>query len=158
MAVVLAVAWGMTDGEKAPLLFKGGLFLHSVGAALLIVVIAQVPGTHAARCAGSRQPRRLGEWSYSLYLWHWPVYLVLLPRLSWLGEWGALAVAVGVSLAAAAATKRYVEDPVRFRSGWARGRRGPAAVAALALAGLALWLLIPVPAAGAGTVDVDQLR
>ncbi|MFE9413387.1 acyltransferase family protein [Streptomyces sp. NPDC006704] len=124
VAAVLAVAWGMTDGEKAPLLFKGGLFLHSVGAALLIVVIAQLPGTHAARCAGSRQPRRLGEWSYSLYLWHWPVYLVLLPRLSWLGEWGALAVAVGVSLAAAAATKRNVEDPVRFRSGWARGPPG----------------------------------
>ncbi|MEV6719790.1 acyltransferase [Streptomyces xanthochromogenes] len=158
LAAGLAVAWVATDGEKAPLLFKGGLFLHSVAAALLIVVIAQVPGTRAARFAGSPLPRRLGEWSYSLYLWHWPVYLVLLPRLSGLGQWGATAVSIGVSLAAAAATKRFVEDPVRFRSGWARGRRGPAVVAALVLVGAALWLLIPVPAPGAGTVDVNQLR
>ncbi|MGW2484326.1 acyltransferase family protein [Streptomyces sp. NPDC001571] len=158
LAAGLAVAWGVTDGEKAPLLFKGGLFLHSVAAALLIVVIAQVPGTRAARLAGSLLPRRLGEWSYSLYLWHWPVFLVLLPRLSGLGDWGATAVAIGVSLAAAAATKRFVEDPVRFRSGWARGRRGPIVVAVLVLATVALWLLIPVPVPGAGTVDVDQLR
>ncbi|CAM5233775.1 O-acetyltransferase OatA [Streptomyces xanthochromogenes] len=158
LAAGLAVAWVAPDGEKAPLLFKGGLFLHSVAAALLIVVIAQVPGTRAARFAGSPLPRRLGEWSYSLYLWHWPVYLVLLPRLSGLGQWGATAVSIGVSLAAAAATKRFVEDPVRFRSGWARGRRGPAVVAALVLVGAALWLLIPVPAPGAGTVDVNQLR
>ncbi|MEU6052646.1 acyltransferase [Streptomyces xanthochromogenes] len=158
LAAGLAVAWVATDGEKAPLLFKGGLFLHSVAAALLIVVIAQVPGTRAARFAGSPLPRRLGEWSYSLYLWHWPVYLVLLPRLSGLGQWGATAVSIGVSLAAAAATKRFVEDPVRFRSGWARGRLGPAVVAALVLVGAALWLLIPVPAPGAGTVDVNQLR
>ncbi|MGW8728677.1 acyltransferase family protein [Streptomyces sp. NPDC055808] len=158
LAAGLAAAWVATDGEKAPLLFKGGLFLHSMAAALLIVVIAQVPGTRAARLVGSLLPRRLGEWSYSLYLWHWPVYLVLLPRLSGLGGWGATAVAIGVSLAAAATTKRFVEDPVRFRSGWARGRRGPVVVAVLVLATVALWLLIPVPAPGAGTVDVNQLR
>ena len=49
---------------------------------------------HDSRGAGCRAA--WASWSYSLYLWHWPVYLVLLPRLSWLGEWGALAVAVGV--------------------------------------------------------------
>lgn len=158
LAAGLAMAWTVTDGEKAPLLFKGGLFLHSLAAAVLITVIAQVPGTRAARIAGSFLPRRLGELSYSLYLWHWPVYLLLLPRLSGLGEWGATAAAVAVSLAAAAVTKRLVEDPVRFRSGWAGGRRGPAAVAALAVIGVALWALIPVPAPGAGTVDIQQLR
>ncbi|MFI6048917.1 acyltransferase family protein [Streptomyces violascens] len=158
LAAGLAVAWTVTDGEKAPLLFKGGLFLHSLAAAVLITVIAQMPGTRAARIAGGCLPRRLGELSYSLYLWHWPVYLVLLPRLSGLGEWGATVVAIAVSLAAATATKRLVEDPVRFRSGWARGRRGPAAVAALAVVGVALWALIPLPAPGAGTVDIRQLR
>ncbi|MFG3280581.1 acyltransferase family protein [Streptomyces sp. NPDC048111] len=158
LAAGLAVSWTVTEGEKAPLLFRGGLFLHSVAAAVLILVVAQVPGTRTARVVGSVVPRRLGEWSYSLYLWHWPVYLVLLPRLSALGDGAATAVAIGVSLAAAAATKRFVEDPVRFRSGWARGRRGLAVVTALALAGLALWALVPVPAPGAGTVDLNQLR
>ncbi|MGW2866288.1 acyltransferase family protein [Streptomyces sp. NPDC001205] len=154
----LAVAWTVTDGEKAPLLFKGGLFLHSLAAAVLITVVAQVPGTRTARALGSFLPRRLGELSYSLYLWHWPVYLLLLPRLSALGDWGGTAVAIAVSLAAAAATKRLVEDPVRFRSGWARGHRGLAVVAALAVIVAGLWGLIPVPAPGAGTVDLQQLR
>ncbi|MFE0105278.1 acyltransferase family protein [Streptomyces sp. NPDC059009] len=158
LAAGLAVAWTVTEGEKAPLLFKGGLFLHALGAAVLIVLLAQVPGTWAARIAGSAVPRRLGELSYSLYLWHWPVYLLLLPRLAGLGDWGGTAVAIAVSLVAAAVTKWLVEDPVRFRSGWARGRRGPIAVVGLALVGVALWGFVPAPVPGAGTVDLDQLR
>ncbi|GGR89659.1 acyltransferase [Streptomyces aureoverticillatus] len=154
----LAVAWTVTEGEKAPLLFQGGLFLHSVTAAVLIVLMAQVPGTWAARVAGSRLPRGLGELSYSLYLWHWPVYLLLLPRLSALGDWGGIVVAIGVSVVAAAVTKRFVEDPVRFRAGWARGRRGLIAVVTVALAGAVLWAAVPEPVPGAGTVDVEQLR
>ncbi|MEU5580661.1 acyltransferase [Streptomyces huasconensis] len=158
LACALAVAWTVTEGEKAPLLFQGGLFLHSLAAAVLIVLLAQVPGTRAARIAGGRLPRRLGEVSYSLYLWHWPVYLLLLPRLSALGGGGAAAVAIGVSLVAAVATQRLVEDPVRFRSGWARGRRGLVAVAALAMVGAGLWATLPAPVPGAGTVDISRLR
>ncbi|MFI9644847.1 acyltransferase family protein [Streptomyces sp. NPDC052040] len=158
LACALAVSWAVTEGEKAPLLFRGGLFLHSLAAAVLIVLIVGVPGTRASRVAGARLPTRLGEISYSLYLWHWPVYLLVLPRLSGLGDLGAAAVAIGVSLVAAEATKRLVEDPVRFRSGWARGRRGPAAVAAAALIGVALWAVVPVPVPGAGTVDISRLK
>lgn len=159
LACALTVAWSVTEGERAPLLFRGGLFAHSLAAAVLIVLLVQVPGTRAARMAGGPLPRRLGEVSYSLYLWHWPVYLLLLPRLSGrLGDAGAAAVAIGVSLVAAVATKRLVEDPVRFRSGWARGRRGPVAVLALALVAAALWAAVPTPPPGAGTVDIDRLR
>lgn len=159
LACALTVAWSVTEGERAPLLFRGGLFAHSLAAAVLIVLIVQVPGTRAARMAGGPLPRRLGEVSYSLYLWHWPAYLLLLPRLSGrLGDAGAAAVAIGVSLVAAVATKRLVEDPVRFRSGWARGRRGPAVVLALALVAVALWAAVPTPPPGAGTVDIDRLR
>ncbi|MDQ1033939.1 peptidoglycan/LPS O-acetylase OafA/YrhL [Streptomyces sp. V3I8] len=154
----LAVAWAVTEGERAPLLFEGGLFLHSLAAAALVVLLAEVPDTRAARITGTRLPRRLGDVSYSLYLWHWPVYLLLLPRLTGLGDRGGAAVAIGVSLVAAAVTKRLVEDPVRFRSGWARGRRGPVAVAALALTGVTLCVTVPAPVPGAGTVDISQLR
>lgn len=154
----LAAAWAMAEGEKAPLLFQGGLFVHSLTAAVLIVLMVQVPGTWAARIVGSRLPRGLGKVSYSLYLWHWPVYLLLLPRLSALGDWGGTVVAIGISLVAAAVTKRFVEDPVRFRVGWARGSRGLIAVVAVALAGAVVWAAVPEPVPGAGTVDVDQLR
>lgn len=158
LACGLAVAWTVTQGEKARMLFQGGLFLHSLAAAVLIVLMARVPDTLAGRVAGGRLPRWLGEVSYSLYLWHWPVYLLLLPRLSGLGSWGGTAVAIGVSLAAAALTKHVVEDPVRFRAGWAHGRRGLAAGAAVALLVAALWMTVPIPVSGAGTVDTSQLE
>ncbi|MEV6012797.1 acyltransferase [Streptomyces sp. NPDC051976] len=158
LGCALAVAWAVTEGETAPLLFQGGLFLHSLAAAVLIVLMAQVPGTWAARITGSRVPQGLGELSYSLYLWHWPVYLLLLPRLSVLGDWGATVVAIAVSLVAAAVTKRFVEDAVRFRLGWARGRRGVIAMVAVALAGAILWAAVPEPVSGAGTVDIGQLE
>lgn len=66
LACALASAWAVTDGEKAPLLFQGGLFLHSLAAAVLIVLMSHVPGTRAARAAGGRLPRRLGEVSDAL--------------------------------------------------------------------------------------------
>ncbi|WP_234358485.1 acyltransferase [Streptomyces sp. NRRL B-24085] len=158
LGCALAVAWAVTEGETTPLLFQGGLFLHSLASAVLIVLMAQVPGTWAARITGSGLPQGLGKLSYSLYLWHWPVYLLLLPRLSVLGDWGATVVAIGVSLVAAAVTKRFVEDPVRFRLGWARGRRGMIAMVAVALAGAILWVTVPEPVSGVGTVDIDQLE
>ncbi|SCK63451.1 Peptidoglycan/LPS O-acetylase OafA/YrhL, contains acyltransferase and SGNH-hydrolase domains [Streptomyces sp. AmelKG-D3] len=158
LACGLAAAWIVTQGEKEPLLFRGGLFVHSLAAAVLIALLANVPRTRAAQVAGSALPRRLGEVSYGLYLWHWPVYLLLLPRLDGLWRPAAVVLAIGVSLAAAVVTRRTVEDPVRFGSGWARGRRGPLMVAALALAGIALWSAVPLPAPGAGTVDIGQLR
>ncbi len=62
-----------------------------------------------------------GDISYSLYLWHWPL-LILLPV--WLGQSlnGFTAAAVfALAVAIAGASKRVIEDPVRF--GWL-ARRG----------------------------------
>ncbi|WP_078962709.1 acyltransferase [Streptomyces sp. TP-A0875] len=153
----LGVSWALTKGEEAPSLFQGGLFVHSLAATALIVLLAQAPPGRVAALAGNRVPVWLGEVSYSLYLWHWPVYLLLLPRLTVLGEWGGAAVAIAVSLVLAEASRRFVEAPVRFRSGWARGRRGPVAVAALAVGAITLWALLPEPVPGEATVDVTQL-
>jgi len=74
----------------------------------------------------------LGNISYSLYLWHWPL-VVLEPNVSGnrLGQLDKLAIIV-VSLVLAAASKRFVEDPFR-RPGWARPMIKPFAVAAVGM-------------------------
>ncbi|RPK54051.1 O-acetyltransferase OatA [Streptomyces sp. ADI96-02] len=153
----LGLSWAVTRGEETPLVFQGGLFVHSLAATVLIVLLVEAPRGRAAALVGSRVPTWLGEVSYSLYLWHWPVYLLLLPRLADLGKWGGAAVAIAVSLVLAEASCRFVEDPVRFRSGWARGRRGPRVVAALTVGAVVLWAVLPVPVLGADTVDITQL-
>ncbi|MFI7131981.1 acyltransferase family protein [Nonomuraea sp. NPDC050153] len=153
----LSAAWLLTGGEKAPGLFQGGMFAHSLASAVLIVLLAGVPDGLAGRVIGSAVPRRLGELSYSLYLWHWPVYLLLPRPVAGLDGWGWTVIAAGLSLSAAIISKTTVEDPVRLRVRWATGRRGWAAVAAAAVLAAGVWAAIPRPRPGAGTVDVSRL-
>lgn len=74
--------------------------------------------------------QRLGDWSYSIYLWHWPLWVFM---LAWLGPQegkpsadafalyqGALLLA---ALALGAASTRYIEQPTRSRLGWWTAKR-----------------------------------
>ena len=73
-----------------------------------------------ARCLASSLPYRLGEWSYAVYLLHWPALdflRFLSPYLAQLGiahahEWSLALIAVLV-VAASAAVHNVVEKPAR---------------------------------------------
>ncbi|MFI7699621.1 acyltransferase family protein [Nonomuraea sp. NPDC049480] len=157
----LLASWVLTSGETTPGLFQGGMFAHALAGAALIALLAHAPDGLAGRAVGGAVPRRLGELSYSLYLWHWPVYLLLPRPLPWplggLAGWGWTITAIGLSLLAAVVSKVAVEDPVRLRAGWATGRRGWVAMAVAGVMAAGLWAAIPRPQPGAGTVDVSRL-
>ena len=151
LAVGIGTSWLLVDGVAAPWLFTGGLFAHSLAAAVLIGSCALVPDGPVAKVLAWRPLRWLGLVSYSLYLWHWPVFALLSPERGWLRAVAACGVSVGL----AALSKYLVEDPIRFRARWARGRRGLLAFVAL-MAGLAaLWLVLPAPAPPA--IDITDL-
>lgn len=61
---------------------------------------------------------RIGDWSYSIYLWHYPVYILLVERFGALSSVGAL-VAVACTLALSLLSYYFVEQPAR-RSEWLR--------------------------------------
>ncbi|MEJ8652477.1 hypothetical protein WKI65_31440 [Streptomyces sp. MS1.AVA.3] len=103
-------------------------------------------------------PRRLGDLSYSIYLWHWPLYVLLPQEVLGFGGWPRTAVLITISVAAAVLSKMVVEDPVRFRARWATGRTGLVVLTAGTLAATALWVLIPRPQLGAHSVDVTRLN
>ncbi|MFH8407090.1 acyltransferase family protein [Streptomyces sp. NPDC018019] len=153
----LGTYWFLTDGPNSPFLFRGGLFLHSLAAVLLIALLAHAPAGLAGRLLGSRPLRSLGGVSYSLYLWHWPVYLLLTEEVLGFGGWARTAVIVLVSLAAGFLSKVLVEDPIRFKAGWARGRTGTVCLAAALAAVAGACLLVPAPNPGANSVDLTQL-
>lgn len=68
------------------------------------------------RLGGLRPVQYVGDVSYSVYLWHWPLIVIGGAVLGHaLGKWEKLWVVV-LTMVLAAATKRWVEDPVRFRS------------------------------------------
>jgi hypothetical protein len=99
-----------------------------------LVLLAGRSGSRlgADRLLGARPVRYLGDISFALYLWHWPLlvlYLVTRDREE-VGAAGGAAI-IGVSLVLAALTHHLVERPVLARAG--SGRRFAAVAAVLVL-------------------------
>ncbi|GGM41493.1 acyltransferase family protein [Promicromonospora citrea] len=151
----VAALWGVADGEASPWLFQGGLFAHSLAAALVVALCVRAPGSAVARVLGAWPLRTLGLVSYSLYLWHWPVFLLLSEDRLGLDGWPRTLVVCAVSLALAALSTVLVENPVRFRAGWARGRTGLVALVATTAALALFWVVVPRPVAP--VVDADAV-
>ena len=95
-----------------------------VASAAVIWVEAPALGWSSDRLLVLRPAEYLGDISYAIYLWHWPL-IILLPYvtdhpLTTLDKVSILLATIGLS----ALTKRWVEDPVRAarRFGLARAR------------------------------------
>jgi peptidoglycan/LPS O-acetylase OafA/YrhL len=107
--------------------------LPTVGAALLI---AAGGGTSVNRWfLGNRPMVFVGKISYPLYLWHWPLFSFTRIVLGHAPRAGLAAAECVIAFAAAYATYRWVEVPIRY------GRFSRRAVPAL-LVGLACLALI----------------
>lgn len=147
----IGAAWLLVDGQNSAWLYKGGLFAHSLAAALLIGLCVHAPHTPVATILAWPPLRWLGLISYSLYLWHWPVFVLL----SGLTGWTRTIAVCALSIALATASKYLVEDPIRFRARWARGRTGLIVFAAVMIGLAVLWLVLPAPAAP--SIDITRL-
>nr|WP_283251808.1 acyltransferase family protein [Aeromicrobium duanguangcaii] len=132
----LTLAWcGLNYDETTP--FPGTAAILPVVATLAVIWAGEPTGrlspTPLMRWRGTHT---LGEISYSMYLWHWPP-IVILPYV--LGHELGFGPRVGIlvfTIAAAWATKRWVEDPVRFTHRF--GLRKPAITGLATLGGAAV--------------------
>ncbi len=150
-AILLAAAW-FSDATPFPGL---AATLPVLGAGGILAVGGASTRTGVAGLLGLRAFRVLGRLSYSWYLWHWPI-LVIVPAAvhGALTPWRGLALAA-IALVLAALTHVLVENPVRFRRSLrARPWRGITLGASLSasVAALALFLTALAPATlGTGT-------
>ena len=90
------------------------------------IVIAARQGSRGGGLLGASAIQRVGDWSYSIYLWHWPVWVFALGWLSVRGyDVGATqkTLMIVVSLAFGAISYRYVEQPFRIRRDFWTPRR-----------------------------------
>jgi peptidoglycan/LPS O-acetylase OafA/YrhL len=158
-AVQGILSWGgLVAVAVASLVFNGTTVFPGYAAALPVVGTAAMlaGGLRPARWGPQgllsvRPVRALGDWSYSLYLWHWPALIIVSeawrPATGWRG---ALVIAAVVPLSAL--SYHFVENPVR-RAQFFKGRR---------LRGVLLYpavvvLTLPMLAA-ANTAVTDELN
>jgi peptidoglycan/LPS O-acetylase OafA/YrhL/lysophospholipase L1-like esterase len=123
------------------LAYQGGLSLFAVLSAALIWSL-QTPGP--VRTALSWRPFVwLGRISYGVYLFHWPIDVVLRERGWNLSTLGGFAFASALTLAISAVSFVLVERPIRL-AGWSPSR-------SLLAAGTATVCLLPVALGVPGT-------
>lgn len=104
LAAALVVA-----SDSSPVYYRGGALAFAVLVALVVAGIELDPSGPAARALSWQPLVALGRVSYGVYLWHWPVLVLMpVPRNDIL----AAALRVAVTLAVSAASYRYVERPV----------------------------------------------
>ncbi|MFW5416907.1 acyltransferase [Nocardiopsis sp. CNT-189] len=154
-AAAVGALWLLADGTTSLWLYRGGLFAHALACALLIGLCTQAPRGPVPRILSWAPLRWTGTISYSLYLWHWPVIVLLSPEATGLSGWWWTALVCAVSTCLAVLSTHLVENPVRFRASWASGGRGALAFAAVMAALALVWVAVPAPAPPA--VDVTAL-
>ena len=113
LALVL-LTWVMTHlGESSTALYRGG-FLVVAGLSAVVVAAASHRGVPFGGWLGTRPMRWVGERSYGIYLWHWPLFLVTRPGVDLPFEGTpALVLRLALLLGVAEVSYRYLELPVR---------------------------------------------
>ena len=93
------------------LVLRGGLPVLAVLWCVLTIG-AMVPGP-SVRVLSIWPLVQLGRLTFSLYLYHWPVYLLLTPERMNMGRWPLFAVRFAATLGLALLSFRFVEHPIR---------------------------------------------
>lgn len=117
LAAVILATLLVTVTEDAIWTFRGGLVLASL--ATTVIIAAVITGKHPFLPVMEAWPVRwVGERSYGIYLWHWPVILILEAMTSSVvpdsaASWVVRALALSLTLSIAAVSYRYLETPIR---------------------------------------------
>jgi hypothetical protein len=144
VVILLGAMWILSSGEDHGL-FRGGLLLHALMCGLLVSLISHTPGG-LTPIFSSAPFVAVGKLSYSLYLWHWPVFVFLSPQRTELDGATLTALRLVISFSLAIGSYFFIENPIRFRANWARGSKGLVALFVGMSVAVVTWIAIPIPA------------
>jgi peptidoglycan/LPS O-acetylase OafA/YrhL len=137
IVVILVTAYRFNQDTQFP---GTAALLPVLGAALVIVSERATHWWDAARVLAIRPARFIGDISYSVYLWHWPL-IVIAPYIPGWGLDGINRIALLLaSFVLGWLTKKFVEDPARQ---WRfLVRRKPRATYVFVVGGMAVVALV----------------
>ena len=105
--MVAASLWVITATTP----FPGWWALLPVIGTLLVLLAGHQRHNVVSKQLSARPMARIGDWSYSIYLWHWP--FIVVAGLLWPREPVVLLAAAVLSFGPALASYRWVETPLR---------------------------------------------
>ncbi|MFZ1361850.1 MAG: acyltransferase family protein [Candidatus Nanopelagicales bacterium] len=171
-AIGLISLFYFTASEDSWFMYRGGFLLFAAITAVLIAVSTH-PAVRSSRVLSIQPLKYIGQRSYGIYLWHWPIFVVLRPGID-IGLEGlsAFALQLALTFTLAELSYRFIEQPVRngaIKATWAKwneqGRDfarkraliiGSSVTAVLVLMGA--WMIsIPAPDASAYLGGVESV-
>jgi peptidoglycan/LPS O-acetylase OafA/YrhL len=114
LAGLVAIGWFLTRVNAFdPFIYRGGFLLLGVVCIVVIAVLVH-PATRLSRVLGWAPLVWVGLRSYSLYLWHWPIFVFTRPEVDVpLSGFALFVLRMLLTFAAAELSFRYVETPLR---------------------------------------------
>ncbi|TFB96819.1 acyltransferase [Cryobacterium adonitolivorans] len=107
VAMLLASLWFINESTT----FPGKWTLVPVVGAMCLLLAGSYQSNPVTRALSTRPMVKLGDWSYSIYLWHWP--FIVFATILFPGSTTAMVIACLLSLIPAIASYYWIEAPFR---------------------------------------------
>lgn len=125
--------------------FPGWVALLPVGATAFLLYAGDLSSTNSPQyLARAGWIQAIGSLSYSIYLWHWPLIVVVASLQGRPPGWKTMIALAALTVILAALTKRFVEDPIRTGPGMLNRRVPTFTAMAASTAVIAAVTLVPI--------------
>ena len=110
--LIIGYAWLNVSGND-PRLYRGGFVVVELAVCAIILAVMHPTAGPLTKVFSWRPLVWAGLISYGLYLWHWPVNLVITGKRTGLGGWPLFGAQLTVTCAIAIASYFLLEQPIR---------------------------------------------
>lgn len=163
VALALIVRMFFVVNEFDPSLYRGGFLTLDVLTVVLIAVTVHPAARLGKLWLSARSLQWIGLRSYSIYLWHWPVYVITRPDVDVpLSGFPLLVLRLSLTAVLASVSYKYVEQPIRHGAlgeSWTRFKVAHGALRrrlALQWAGGAMSIVVLIGGVGLAVAHADE--